>query len=791
MKLQLVAAVSIVVCLVGCGQSRRSTASTAAEDAAVASASDARPRAEAEPSDAEPSVTASPGAADSGMHDSAGHDSGSHDSAANDSDAHDSGPTDSGANDERGPDAAPPMSADPQLVPDPFAAEPESAGPHIAIDFPPADARTDQSRLRVRGRVFAAQGGTLSSNGTNIPIDGSGGWTTTVALAPGKNAVKFELALGSEHFEAVRNVRSEPTLRRPAALAIDAASNRAYVADRDSLQSVDLDSGERRLISGASRGNGPALSRATALAIDVARKRAFIGAPGPALFIVDLETGDRSSPPLTSSDYTDEILALNVAPDGRVLVTRRSLAWFDPASGRLTQLNPQPSLSLPEYDPTAPSPTTIRYATWSSGPDQALIAVCGTSFSLFSVNLTTGESSVVSDAKRGSGMLPLSVTSMVLEPSGDVAYLANSNSEIVRIDLRTGDRAIVSERSNRGNGPFSRDLGRLIFDGERHRLFAMFEEGLLEVQLDSGDRTVITSNHTGAWQSLEHVHNLWSTPAGNHVLSVVGGGDAFTLLAFDLRNGMERVVAKGLPGDKLALDTSTSPPRAWVLERYVPILWGVRLNDGERTIDLTQGDGFGDPLRDPQAVLFDSSVDAKHAYVVDGRSRSDPAPAPVGAPYPSYVLVRVDLMSGDRVIVSDDMTGSGPNGPMGFPVLDVKRKRVIAVAPVGLLAIDLQTGQRSRLAELTVEDSYNTSVAIDADGDRLLIASREHGLIGFDLESGTRSQLSPAGVHSAAGPELDFVAGLTAVPHRRLAVLLCYNVLIVVDLTTGERVIIS
>jgi hypothetical protein len=68
-----------------------------------------------------------------------------------------------------------------------------------------------------------------------------------------------------------------------------------------------------------------------------------------------------------------------------------------------------------------------------------------------------------------------------------------------------------------------------------------------------------------------------------------------------------------------------------------------------------------------------------------------------------------------------------------------------------------------------------------------LAASADLGLTGIDLESGEQKQLSGA----SQGPEIGLVRGLTVVPNRWLAVMLSWGAVLVVDLSTGERVIVS
>jgi hypothetical protein len=765
-KQPIFAAGLLVLWLAGCGQSERASA-TVAQDAAAHGVDGARPPRTSEPDAPPPSSSSDSGARTPS------------DAGAKTSDK-DAGTSSSEA--DAGSDASPPSAADAATAADPFAAEPEPSGPQIVIDFPPADARTTQAQLHVRGRVIAAQGGRLALDGANIDIDASGHWSTSVALAPGKNTLKLELAVANQRVRAVRNIRSEPIVRVPAGIALDLANNRGYLVDRDTLQSVDLDTGERRLISGAARGQGPALSGATSIAFDAANKRVFIGAAGPVVFTVDVESGDRRVSTVSGTDASLGVLSLSVAQDGRVLVTTDTIAWFDPARGTSTPLSPQPQVPLPPPDPTFP--TTIRQVGWISGPDQAYVVIAGmngTKFGVFSTNLSTGASTLVSDASRGTGPELGLVTSMTFDPAANAAYIVNYNEAVVRVDLQTGDRTLLTGRE-RGNGPMWRNAGKVAFDAARHRMLATIEDGLLDVSLDTGDRKLISSNQNGSEVSLPMARGLWITPAGNHVItSETIGGDESRLLAFDLRSGQRKIVVAKIPGAQLALDGSASPLRALVVQRSGRSVSSVQLNDGTTTLISTKGRGFGQAFLDPLYIAFDPTVDAKNAYVVDGRTDSAPSP-PMPAP---YAIVRVDLANGERTIVSDAFTGTGPNSRLGWLAVDAKRKRLVSFVG-NLFVFDLQTAERKCLGEVvSVMDQTQVGLTLDVDGDRVLLTDAQNGIASLDLESGAYKQLS------APGPDIELVFGLAAVPHRQLAVVLSYGVLVVVDLTTGERVIIS
>jgi hypothetical protein len=98
-----------------------------------------------------------------------------------------------------------------------------------------------------------------------------------------------------------------------------------------------------------------------------------------------------------------------------------------------------------------------------------------------------------------------------------------------------------------------------------------------------------------------------------------------------------------------------------------------------------------------------------------------------------------------------------------------------------------QTGERRSVGTSIAFGEGGGEVALDVAADRILLASADLGLTGIDLESGAQKQVSGSG----QGPEIGLVRGLTVVPNRQFAVMLSWGAVLVVDLSTGERVIVS
>lgn len=127
-------------------------------------------------------------------------------------------------------------------------------------------------------------------------------------------------------------------------------------------------------------------------------------------------------------------------------------------------------------------------------------------------------------------------------------------------------------------------------------------------------------------------------------------------------------------------------------------------------------------------------------------------------------LARVDPVTGEIVVVSDDNTGTGP--PFGAPV-------DVAVEPGGsaivvdselaaVLRVDPSTGDRSIISDAQTGSGLRlrepVSVAVAADGQFLVVDSRRAAVLRVDPLSGERAVVSGAGV--GGGPLLERPQGI-------------------------------
>ena len=227
--------------------------------------------------------------------------------------------------------------------------------------------------------------------------------------------------------------------------------------------------------------------------------------------------------------------------------------------------------------------------------------------SIFRIDPVTGDRMIVSDDTTGSGPGLLYPSDLVVEADSSIVALDLWRKAVVRIDPISGDRMIVSDDTT-GSGPvFSSPRGLAIeADGSLVVTYKSergpTHEVLMRVDPVSGDRTIISDHTTGSGP------NLISSFA----------------LAVEADNSI------------VALDRSRK-----AVMRIDPV-------SGDRMIVSDDATGSGPVFLSPAALAIEADgslvvADDHHLFY---RVAS--------------ALVRIDPVSGDRTIISNDTTGIGP-----------------------------------------------------------------------------------------------------------------------------------
>jgi hypothetical protein len=242
----------------------------------------------------------------------------------------------------------------------------------------------------------------------------------------------------------------------------------------------------------------------------------------------------------------------------------------------------------------------------------------------------------------------------------------------------------------------------------------------------------------------------------------------------------------GLP-TKMDFDPVTG--RLYVLDSMLDSIVQVDLASGHRTLLAgPPSDGYFGMSKWTQDVAFDPAFN--RALIVDSR------------PAAKSVIVGVDLITGQRTLLSGNGVGSGPSLPKMYNVsVAADGLTAYVVAQDTLLEVDLNTGDRTILSDPSTGSgptfSYGAAAHLDEGGNRMLIADRLlDQLFAVDLTSGDRTLLSDETVGTADPITYPVDVGYDPIADR--AYLAEYGKdfgspsgLMGVDLVTGEQTMVS
>nr|WP_284500516.1 PQQ-binding-like beta-propeller repeat protein [Microbulbifer sp. GX H0434] len=299
-----------------------------------------------------------------------------------------------------------------------------------------------------------------------------------LAVTPGSTLGDRVLLSGFDADNPNQIRGSGPELSSPEDLLVEADGRMLVLDDETAIVAVDAQSGDRSILSGENAvgdliGAGPAFNGIQSLALDAANNRLF-AVQYNALLAVDLDTGDRT----LISAGAGEDPATDIG-SGPALTDPLSLA-LDADNNRLLLLNGS-------YYP-------------GSGK-------------LMSVDLATGNRSVIADPDTGAGDMPQNPVTVSLDAANNRALVLDALSGkpgIVAVDLDTGNRSVISgydlgpdgERNSGdeqlfGSGsPFNTeaDLTDAVLDAGRRILYVTDNAcgSLIAVDIDSGDRVLVS-----------------------------------------------------------------------------------------------------------------------------------------------------------------------------------------------------------------------------------------------------------------------------------------------------------
>lgn len=399
---------------------------------------------------------------------------------------------------------------------------------------------------------------------------------------------------------------------------------------------------------------------------------------------------------------------------------------------------------------------------------------------------------------------------------------ADTLATIVETSVATGFGSQSFSLITSPNGELLLDSTSLTVTGKVNDISGTITNGVQLTQTANG--SAVTIIYTLDAEDIAD-DGSWSIEVSNLVsLSVNTLSAEYTDSQGDTVTGTGSVNVLPVPAElnnpkSITLDTSTTPPRALIVESaFDQQIIALDLSNGSRTLlsdgdDASQGPEFGSI----ESITLDTSITPNQALVVDSVLDA---------------VIAIDLNNGNRSVLSDAddttnqnlMVGSGPglSNPRSITLDNSNPASPRALIPDGdlnaLVAVDLATGNRSIVSDDNDETngnvvvgtgpgiSFPSSIAVDntdANNPRALISDVNlNAIIAIDLTTGNRSVLSDEvdstnqDMMVGSGIGFDRIQSITldnsnpANP-RALVVDSILEAVIAVDLSTGNRTILS
>jgi hypothetical protein len=623
-------------------------------------------------------------------------------------------------------------------------------------------------------------------------IDASSGdgfvtWEVTVPLNPGFNMLTVEtvdIAGNDDSAADSAEIERQALWVAPGPSALDAAAGALLVMDisLDALLKVDLNTGNRTIVSDLDTGTGPGFGIPIAIALDVENNRVLVANDSldPSVLAVDLATGDRSilSENLSVGQGADfgspQSLVVHSASDSALVVDSElaALLAVDFATGNRIVISDSDTGTGTNFS----SPTLVTLDN-----TRALVYDHGLQ-SLLAVDLATGDRTVISsNSTPGTGTMFATPSGIALDAGNNRVLLADRAGFVMAVDLTSGFRTVLSNTNSIiggtvGSGIDFRNPESIALDGAYALVADSVLCRVLKVELATGNRTVLSERGVGGGAEFSFPRGIASNTAIDKALV-----EDFGIKTFDLLTNTRTVLSDLEAGSgtdfisprSVAFDP-TNINRALVTDVDLDAVVAVDLTTGDRSVLSGMGVGSGVALNFPEGITVDAANN--RALVLDNGLDA---------------LFAIDLADGVRTILSDSGmgTGVGFNTPVSI-ALDMANNRALVADSnlTALMTVDLATGDRTILSGSGPALFFPRSVALDSVSGRAVMLDFSR-LMAVNPVTGDRMILSGAGI--GIGPDFNIPLSIALYGDNNLALVVNagLDALMAVDLANGQRVI--
>ena len=370
------------------------------------------------------------------------------------------------------------------------------------------------------------------------------------------------------------------------------------------------------------------------------------------------------------------------------------------------------------------------------GPGVIMVANFGIG-EIIAVNPVSGVRKIISQnpggVSSGVGNGPAfgSITDMALSEDGDSLIVVDlGNDAIVEVDLKSGDRTIISTSAGAAVGTgedFRSPHGiEVVEDGLMITDFGF--PGILFVNED-GNRSPLSITPVQGFVGIRAIDVLAS---GDVLAADFGGGAIFTV---DPVTGARTLISSGPPfnGPVAAIELSVGT-LAVAQFQNPPGMFFVDSATGERSVLTGFGIGTGPEV-------------AARGFILDP---NDPNRI-LATSFNEDAVIAVDVTTGDRTFVSKaGVIGGGPalNNPLGIAVDPADGTIYVSDIGAGAIFRIAADGSRTILSDnagVGGGPAFSRPFGLSFIDGSIFVADRS-GLIEVDVTTGNRTMVSPGGV---------------------------------------------
>lgn len=320
------------------------------------------------------------------------------------------------------------------------------------------------------------------------------GFSTSWYLNDTDSIISIDPDTGARSELVTDRLGTGPAVENPRNIVFDAASQAVYVLENNDqkLVKLDLATNVRTTISGFFKGSGPALATVVDLALDLANDRIYI-LQSTSLVAVEVTTGNRTivsdAGTGTGPTFSSPTGAVIDATNNKIYITEDGLdavVTIDLASGDRTILSDAGHAGEAFLEPTG--------LTLDATGNRLLVTDNGTgattTLKLFSVDLASGDRTVISGGTTGSGTNLWGPQDVSLIDAS-LAVVAE-NGRVLLVDLDTGNRQTLADYYN-GNNAMA-NLGRIAADSSKGIIYGwgLNSEALVQFDLNSGHMVIVS-----------------------------------------------------------------------------------------------------------------------------------------------------------------------------------------------------------------------------------------------------------------------------------------------------------